>query len=326
MTVVPALAVLLLKGDEAKDELRLAAWASDVGLDRVSDRLADFVPRHPLLIAAAGIAMCIACGVLYFKLEPSFQLSAQVPVRMQERIAAAGLDAGLAVSSPFYVVIHYPEGEPATSARLRSVVGQAHDVLTKPGVVGSVWSLALIDRELAGRSAAEFSEYIAGLPEHLRARLLNEKGRVLLVTGHFQDVDATTMKAEIASIEDALQPIRAANADLPIDITGISAVSALNATRMIDDLNQNLALEVFVVMAIIALAFRSLTVPLIAFLPNVFPIAASGALLYLLGVGLDYAGIIGLTIAFGLAVDNTIHFIHRFKHERSEGRNTGTQW
>ena len=91
---------------------------------------------------------------------------------------------------------------------------------------------------------------------------------------------------------------------------------------MIDDLNQNLALEVFAVMAIIALAFRSLTVPLIAFLPNVFPIAASGALLYLLGVGLDYAGIIGLTIAFGLAVDDTVHFIHRFEHERDEGRDT----
>jgi predicted RND superfamily exporter protein len=91
---------------------------------------------------------------------------------------------------------------------------------------------------------------------------------------------------------------------------------------MIDDLNQNLALEVFAVMAIIGLAFRSLTVPLIAFLPNVFPIAASGAFLYLLGVGLDYAGVIALTIAFGLAVDNTIHFVHRFKHERDEGFNT----
>ena len=298
MTIVPSLAVLLLRGDEAKDALRLAAWASDVGLDRISSRLADFVPRYPLLIAAAGTAMCIACGALYFKLEPSFQLSAQVPVRMQERIAAAGLDAGLAVSSPFYVVIRYPEGEPATSARLRSVVGQAHDVLAKPGAIGSVWSLALIDRELKGRSDAEFSDYVAGLPEHLRARLLNEKERALLITGHFPDIDATTMKAEIAAIEGELQPIRAANADLSVDITGISAVSALNATRMIDDLNQNLALEVFVVMTIIALAFRSLTVPLIAFLPNVFPIAASGALLYLLGVGLDYAGIIGLTIAF----------------------------
>ena len=322
MLVVPSLAVLLLRGDEGRDQSRLAAWASDVGLDRLSNRLADFAPRYPLALAAVGTATCIACAALYFKLEPSFQLSAQVPVRTQERIAVAGLDAGLAVSSPVYVVIRYPEGEPATSSRLRSVVGRAHDVLAKQGAVGSVWSLALIDRELSGRSVAEFSEYVAGLPDYLRARLLNENERALLVTGHFPDIDATTMKAEIASIDAELQPIRAANADLAVDITGIAAVSAVNATRMIDELNQNLALEIFAVMAIIALAFRSLTVPLIAFLPNVFPIAASGALLYLMGAGLDYAGIIGLTIAFGLAVDNTIHFIHRFKHERNEGRDT----
>ena len=322
MLVVPSLAMLLLRGDEGKDKSQLANWASDTGLDRLSDRLADFVPRYPLALAAVGTAICIACAVLYYKLEPSFQLSAQVPIHTQERVAVAGLDAGLAVSSPVYVVIRYPDGESATSERLRSVVGQAHDVLAKQGAVGSVWSLALIDREFAGGSAQEYSDYVAGLPDHLRARLLNESDRVLLVTGHFHDVDATTMKAEIASIDTALQPIRAANADLSIDITGISAVSALNATRMIDDLNQNLALEVFAVMAIIGLAFRSLTVPLIAFLPNVFPIVASGALLYLLGVGLDYAGIIALTIAFGLAVDNTIHFMHRFKHERDEGCNT----
>ena len=320
MLVVPSLAVLLLKGDEGKDKLQLANWASDAGLDRVSDRLANFVPRYPLTLAAVGTLICIACAVLYYKLEPSFQLSAQVPIHTQERVAVAGLDAGLAVSSPVYVVIRYPDGEPATSARLRSVVGQAHDVLTKQGAVGSVWSLALIDRQFAG-SAQEYSDYVAGLPDHLRARLLNESHRVLLVTGHFHDVDATTMKSEIASIDAALQPIRAANADLSIDITGIAAVSALNATRMIDELNQNLALEVFAVMAIIGLAFRSLAVPLTAFLPNVFPIVASGALLYVLGVGLDYAGIIGLTIAFGLAVDNTIHFMHRFKHERDKGCN-----
>jgi predicted RND superfamily exporter protein len=241
---------------------------------------------------------------------------------MQDRIAAAGLDAGLAVSSPVYVVIRYPEGDTATSDRVRRAVGWSHDVLSEQGTVGSVWSLALLDREYSRSGGPDFSSYVAGLPAHLRARLMNESARAVLVTGHFPDIDATTMKGEISRIEARLEPLRLANPDLSIEITGISAVSAENATRMIADLNQNLALEVFVVMAIIAIAFRSLTVPLIAFLPNVLPIVASGALLYVLGIGLDYAGIIGLTIAFGLAVDDTIHFIHRFEHERREGLST----
>lgn len=323
MLVVPSLAMLLLRGDEGKGSAGIFAWASDIGLDRVCDRLADWVPRRPLLLAGLGIAICLLCAALYARLEPSFQLSAQVPTRTQERIAATGLEAGLAVSSPVYVVIRYPEGETATSERMRAIVGEAHDVLAQQGAVGSVWSLALLDREYSSSNESSgFSSYVASLPEHLRARLLNESARAVLVTGHFPDIDALTMKGEIADIEVKLGALRTANPDLSIEITGISAVSAENATRMIDDLNQNLALEVFVVMGIIAIAFRSLTVPLIAFLPNVLPIVASGALLYVLGIGLDYAGIIGLTIAFGLAVDDTIHFIHRFEHERSEGRQT----
>jgi predicted RND superfamily exporter protein len=322
MLVVPSLAMLLLRGNEGRVGGGIVSWASDVGLDRACDRLAGWVPRRPLLLAALGIAICGICTALYFRLEPNFQLSAQVPFRMQDRITAAGLDAGLAVSSPVYVVIRYPEDEAATSERARRVVGEAHDVLVEQGAVGSVWSLALLDREYSRTGGSNFPAYVSSLPAHLRARLMNESARAVLVTGHFPDIDAATMKGEIGKIEAKLELLRAANTDLSIEITGISAVSAENATRMIADLNQNLALEIFVVMAIIAIAFRSLSVPLIAFLPNVLPIVASGALLYVLGIGLDYAGIIGLTIAFGLAVDDTIHFIHRFEHERIGGRST----
>jgi len=322
MLVVPSLAMLLLRGNEGRGNGGLVSWASDAGLDRACDRLAEWVPRRPLLLAALGLAIFATCAALYFRLEPNFQLSAQVPLRTQERIAASELHAGLAVSSPVYVVIRYPEAETATSERVRGAVGRAHDVLTEQGAVGSVWSLALLDREYSRSGGSDFSSYVAGLPAHLRARLMNESANAVLVTGHFPDIDATTMKREIAEIGARLEPLRATNPDLSFEITGIAAVSAENATRMIGDLNQNLALEIFVVMAIIAIAFRSLTVPLIAFLPNVLPIVASGALLYVLGIGLDYAGIIGLTIAFGLAVDDTVHFIHRFEHERDEGLST----
>lgn len=61
--------------------------------------------------------------------------------------------------------------------------------------------------------------------------------------------------------------------------------------------------------------FRSWKVSLIALFPNLF---ASGAVLGVMGwfgIPLDIMTITIAAISIGIAVDNTIHYIHRFKHE-----------
>jgi predicted RND superfamily exporter protein len=322
MLVVPSLAVLILSRKNRTVPPSVSAWATEIGLDRASEALARWVPRYPLHLTMGGVLICLVCAVMYLSLEPRFRLSEQVPDHLRERIAEVERTAGLAGASPVYIVVRYPAGESITGERLRRVVGSAHDALSKQDTVGNVWSLALIQRQFADKSAEELSQYIEELPPNLKDRLLNDEAHALLVTGHFPDLDAREMSAVIASIEADLAPLRAANSDLSIEITGITAVAALHASTMIQQLNGNFALEVLVVMVIIGAAFRSFSAPLIAFLPNIFPILASGALLYLLGLGLDYAGIIALTVAFGLAVDDTVHFVARFQYERREGQST----
>ena len=319
MLVVPSLAALILRGNEGGGTMRFAGWATDIGTDRACERLAHWIPRRPLLIAFVGFAVSIVCAGMYFSLEPRFRLTEQVPASLRHQIAETEKVSGLVASSPLFAVIRYPQGEAPTSARLRGVLRQVNDLLSGQGTIGNVWSLALIERQFPNISEEDFAAYIAELPDQFRGRLVNEKTRTLLVTGHFPDLDATEMAAVVNGIEGKLERLRTENPDLSIELTGISAVSALHATTMIQDLYANLTLEILVVMAIIGIAFRSFIVPLIAFLPNVFPILASGALLYLFDFGVDYAGIIGLTVAFGLAVDDTVHFVTRFELERTRG-------
>ncbi len=319
MLVVPSLAVLILSGNEGRGNLKLAGLATDSGLARACDALARWNPRHAWGIAITATSLCLVCTAMYLSLDPRFRLSEQVPNALRQRIADTEKVAGFIASSPIYVAIRYPAGEQATSERLRRVLAQVEDALSDGNRVGNVWSLALLERQFADAPEDKLTRYLADLPENLRSRLMNEPDRVLLVTGHFPDLDATEMRDAIGKIEAKLDPIRAANSDLSIEVTGISAVSALHASTMIRDLNRSLMSAILVVMVVIGVAFRSLKVPFIAFLPNILPVVASGALLYLFDFGLDYAEIIGLTVAFELAVDDTIHFIARYQLERNEG-------
>jgi predicted RND superfamily exporter protein len=79
---------------------------------------------------------------------------------------------------------------------------------------------------------------------------------------------------------------------------------------------------VFVVLAGMFLTlFRSVKIALIATLPNLFPVATVLGLMGWLNIPLDMMTITIAAISVGIAVDDTIHYIHRFKHEFKEDPN-----
>jgi uncharacterized protein len=56
--------------------------------------------------------------------------------------------------------------------------------------------------------------------------------------------------------------------------------------------------------------FKSLKWSLLALIPNILPLVATGGLMKLLGMTVDYNLIVLVAIIFGIAVDDTTHFIH----------------
>ncbi|MGB2809102.1 MAG: MMPL family transporter [Sedimentisphaerales bacterium] len=66
--------------------------------------------------------------------------------------------------------------------------------------------------------------------------------------------------------------------------------------------------------------FRSFKLALIAISPNLLSVAAVLGMMGLLNIPLDMMTITIAAISVGIAVDNTIHYIHRFRHEFQKDR------
>ena len=80
----------------------------------------------------------------------------------------------------------------------------------------------------------------------------------------------------------------------------------------------------FVVLALVVmftLLFRSIKIALIAIIPNVISAVAVLGIMGLAGMPLDFITITIAAISIGIAVDDTIHYIHRFKEEYEVDRN-----
>ena len=63
------------------------------------------------------------------------------------------------------------------------------------------------------------------------------------------------------------------------------------------------------------LLFRSFRLGLISVLPNIIPLMIAGGMMGLLGIKLRPSTAMTFSIALGIAVDNTIHFLARFRQE-----------
>jgi len=88
-----------------------------------------------------------------------------------------------------------------------------------------------------------------------------------------------------------------------------------------------LGITLLALMGMFLLLFRSLKVALIAIFPNLLSIVMVLGVMGWLNIPLDMMTITIAAISVGIAVDDTIHYIHRFKHEfKIDGRYLQTMY
>jgi uncharacterized protein len=316
LMLVPLLGVLLLRtgaqvGRHERETFGVAA------LRRFCAWIAARMVSRAGLWSLVGLVIVAGLAVIYSGLEPRYRLADQVPDR-QEAVAASGrLDAKLTGANPIDVLIEFPRGASLYDPATLRTIGDVHAVLENQAGVGNVWSLETLRRwltEKAGVSdVAVLRRYVEMLPEHLTRRFIAAEQDAVVVSGRIPDVDASRLRPVVESLDGALDEVRSQHPGYAIAVTGLSVIAARNSAEMIEKLSRALTIEIAVVAGFIGLAFRSFTVMLASILPGVFPILASGALLWVLGEGLQFASVVALTVSFGLGLSATIHFLNRLR-------------
>jgi hypothetical protein len=319
--VVPTLAALLIP--------RETAPAKDVAPNRdggfgvlgtITESIVRRVIAAPLAFSIAGLIAVVLTGLAYVQLVPQYRLADQVPDKEHALAATERLDQKLTGANPVHVMIRWASGQSLFEDRTLATIAAAHTVLEKEAGLGNVWSMESLRRWLreAGDSNIEtVKRYIAILPEHLVQRFITKERDAVLVTGRLPDIDASQILPIVEKIDRALEPVRALHPGYEISVTGLPAIAARNSARLIGELNWGLIGDMFVIFIFLGIALRSVLSGVTSVLPSLFPIFATGTVLWLGGEGLQFASIVAITVAFALAIDSTIHFLNRFQLEES---------
>ncbi len=101
-------------------------------------------------------------------------------------------------------------------------------------------------------------------------------------------------------------------------ITG-KAILFLKGTKfLIKNLILSLSLAILLIALFMSYLFRSFKMILISLLPNLLPLIVTAAIMGFIGITLKPSTILVFSIAFGISVDNTIHFLAKYRQELIE--------
>ncbi|MEZ5812946.1 MAG: MMPL family transporter [Rhizobiaceae bacterium] len=132
-------------------------------------------------------------------------------------------------------------------------------------------------------------------------------------------IDPTLPSNEIAGeAADIKARLRDAGLEQEFEIVGMPLLSATEVPAMINDLRLGFYVALVLVVALLIVATGSVRLGLLSLIPNLIPILGVEAMLYLASQTLTMTAAVALTLAFGIAVDNSIHLLNRYQREQTE--------
>ena len=126
----------------------------------------------------------------------------------------------------------------------------------------------------------------------------------------------------VARMEEDLAKFISAECDtsaFDYRITGLSTLTERNVSYLRSSLLSGLFVAFVLIGVIMGLLFKSIRMVVIAMIPNLIPMIFTAGVMGWAGIGMKASTSIVFVIAFGIAVDDTIHFLSRYRMELKLG-------
>lgn len=143
---------------------------------------------------------------------------------------------------------------------------------------------------------------------------VDSTGRYARITTFMKDVGTEKMER----IEENLRP--QINKIFPeerytVTMTGKALIFQKGTTYLVKNLVVSLSLAILLIGLLMAWMFRSFRMILVSLIPNLLPLLVTAGMMGFLEIPIKPSTILVFSIAFGISVDDTIHFLAKYRQE-----------
>lgn len=297
---------------------RVAAW-----VERTPGRVALGATLASLAVSLGAVRLSTET-LMFDDLMPGTALRQSID-RVDERYGVLALGVWVETDAPDGIAT--PRGLAALAAVERELgaIPEARAVTSLASLLGEVDRAFVPEAEgaLPDRLDAIRQEMLvlSLLGPHLLDPFVVPDGSSARAVARIADVGSGRMGTILDQLEARIRPLAAEG--LRVELAGQTVVAQDVIRAVRENLASSLALAIALIAALCLLVYRSPSLALIALVPNVLTVSALLGLLGLSGFPLKTSMILVFCIAFGIAVDDTIHVIARYSHLRRAGSRDG---
>ena len=295
--------------------------------------LDQLVQKRPLsvLIISIVVTLGLAAGVFSIEVETNLLKYFKEEARVVKD--SSYIEKGYYGSSPLDIVVDAGKKDGVIEPKVLKAVDKLQDYLEQTKGIARGMSLADLVKELykvmTSKQAnfripdkrAAIAQLMVSLtnPDVLDP-LVDLKRRYLRISSRFQGASMGLKKARkmLKKVEAKAQSLFPGN--VKVKLTGSSVLFLNMDEYLVSGQIKSFGIMLGVLLVIMILLFRSIRVGLLAMIPNVVPIAVMLGLMGWLKMPLDGFTVMIASIAIGIGVDDTIHYLHHLRRERATGR------
>ena len=286
-------------------------------------RYAAWMERRAIAVSIAGFALIAASLYGLTFLKPSTKFDDMFPSDSPPIRDMVWLEQNIGPIASVEVLMLFPSGSPVPIYDRIEWVDRVSQSIRADERLGSAISattfLPALPQSGSLRDVARRSVLRKNLPQSLPMLAEhgwlaeNDQGQVWRVTAK---VPATTDEDYGELTERVIARVRsvprAADAELPfqLEVTGLYPVMHDTQLSLIDDLGISFTAAFVLITPVMMLIARGFWAGLLIMLPNVLPETVVFGGMAWLGFRLDIAGLLTASVAMGIAVNDTLHFVN----------------
>ena len=144
--------------------------------------------------------------------------------------------------------------------------------------------------------------------------LTDSTGSIARISASIADIGTSEMKELQADLLPKIDSIFPADR-YDVNLTGSSVIWIRGTNYLVKNLLLSLSIAIFLIAIFMAIMFKSSRMVLVSLIPNLIPLLLTGSLMGYFNIPLKPSTILVFSIAFGISVDDTIHFLAKYRQE-----------
>lgn len=145
---------------------------------------------------------------------------------------------------------------------------------------------------------------------------IDSNNQITRVNMQIADIGTAQMDSLLAVVKPEIDSIFSPE-KYTTEITGTSVVYLEGTKYLVKNLFISLAIAIVIIALIMATLFSSVRMVVISIATNLIPLILTGSLMGYFGIAIKPSTILVFSIAFGISVDDTIHFLAKYRQELS---------